>query len=74
MVTTTPPSTEKLEGDLKQIENNMQTLRRVLTTKYPIAQTPKEVIWTLNKAKLYRYVPVVPRRNGSPSRCFWFSR
>ncbi len=25
-----------------------------------IAQTPKELVWALNKAKLYRYVPVVP--------------
>ena len=45
---------------MQQIEDNMRTLRRVMTTRYPIAQTPKEVIWTLNKAKLYRYVPVVP--------------
>ena len=32
----------------------------MLTTDAKIAQTPKEVIWTLNKAKLYRYIPVVP--------------
>ena len=33
---------------------------RVLSTKAPIAQTPKELIWALNKTKLYRYAPVVP--------------
>ena len=33
---------------------------RLATTEAKIAQTPKELIWTLNKAKLYRYVPVVP--------------
>ena len=38
----------------------MQTFNRLVTTDAKIAQTPKEVIWTLNKAKLYRYVPVVP--------------
>ena len=37
-----------------------RTLNRVLTQKAAIAQTPKEVVWTLNKAKLYRYTPVVP--------------
>src|ERR1017187_9088180 len=31
-----------------------------MTTKAPIAQTPKELVWTLNRAKLYRYVPVTP--------------
>jgi polyhydroxyalkanoate synthase len=34
--------------------------QRLLTTDARIAQTPKTVIWSLNKAKLYRYVPVVP--------------
>ena len=33
---------------------------KAVTTKVPIAQTPKQLIWTLNKAKLYRYIPVVP--------------
>jgi polyhydroxyalkanoate synthase len=31
-----------------------------------VAQTPKEVIWTLNKAKLYRYVPQVPKEQRFP--------
>jgi polyhydroxyalkanoate synthase len=31
----------------------------VLTTRAAIAQTPKQAIWTLNKATLYRYVPVI---------------
>src|SRR5271170_197520 len=40
--------------------NRLKTLAKVMTTKAAIAQTPKEVIWTLNKAKLYRYIPVLP--------------
>jgi polyhydroxyalkanoate synthase len=32
----------------------------LLSTNAPIAQTPKEIVWTLNKAKLYRYIPVLP--------------
>jgi polyhydroxyalkanoate synthase len=41
-------------------EARFSRLVKVLETRAPIAQTPKELIWTLNKAKLYRYVPVVP--------------
>ena len=40
----------------------METVTRVMTSKAPIAQTPKELVWTLNKAKLYRYIPVVARQ------------
>jgi polyhydroxyalkanoate synthase subunit PhaC len=36
------------------------TLNKVLTSKAAIAQTPKQMVWALNKAKLYRYVPMVP--------------
>jgi polyhydroxyalkanoate synthase len=39
---------------------------KVVTTKVAIAQTPKELVWTLNKAKLYRYVPVVPKEKRHP--------
>ena len=39
---------------------------KVVTSKVPIAQTPKELVWTLNKAKLYRYVPVVPKEKQHP--------
>lgn len=42
------------------LEQRLRTLNRVMTTKAAIAQTPKELVWALNKAKLYRYVPVVP--------------
>jgi len=38
----------------------------MMTTKAKIGQTPKELIWTLNKAKLYRYVPVVPAEQRHP--------
>ena len=47
---------------------NLQTFNRLLTTDAKIAQTPKPVVWTLNKAKLYRYVPLptVERRHRLP--------
>jgi polyhydroxyalkanoate synthase len=56
----------QMEEQLRKIEQNMRTLERVLTTPYPIAQTPKEVIWTLNKARLFRYVPVLPPEQRKP--------
>ena len=37
-----------------------QRFNKLLTTDANIAQTPKQLVWTLNKAKLYRYTPVVP--------------
>ncbi len=41
--------------------NQLKRLTKVMTTRAAIAQTPKELIWTLNKARLYRYIPVVPK-------------
>jgi len=49
-----------LQDELKRIEENTRTLIRVSTSRAKVAQTPKQVIWTFNKAKLYRYISVVP--------------
>src|SRR5579864_3766096 len=51
---------EELQSELQRIEERARTLVRVSTSRARIGQTPKQVIWTLNKAKLYRYIPVVP--------------
>ncbi len=64
------PSPEQIEAQLKQVEERFKTMARVMTTRYPVAQTPKEVIWTLNKAKLYRYVPVLPPEQRKPVPLF----
>jgi polyhydroxyalkanoate synthase subunit PhaC len=48
------------------VDERFQTFSRLLTTKAAIGQTPKEVVWTLNKAKLYRYIPVVPAEARHP--------
>src|ERR1700722_12352099 len=45
------------------LEEQLKTVTRVMTSKAPIAQTPKELVWTLNKAKLYRYIPAVPEED-----------
>jgi polyhydroxyalkanoate synthase len=62
------PTPAGLYAKLERIAENAKTWNRLMTTKAVIAQTPKELIWTLNKAKLYRYVPVVPneRRHRIP--------
>lgn len=39
---------------------NLNVFNELLTRDAKIAQTPKKLIWTLNKAKLYRYIPRVP--------------
>ena len=61
-----PQDAAALQDQLKRIEEQMRTLQRVLTTPYPVAQSPKEVIWTLNKAKLYHYIPVLPPEQRHP--------
>src|ERR1700734_788747 len=48
------------------VADRLQTLNKAMTTKAAIAQTPKELVWTLNKARLYRYVPVVPQEKRHP--------
>jgi polyhydroxyalkanoate synthase len=48
------------------VDPRFETFNRLLTTKAAIGQTPKEVVWTLNKAKLYRYIPVVPAEARHP--------
>ncbi len=45
---------------MQRIEENTRTLLRVATTRAAVAQTPKQMIWSLNKSRLYRYIPVVP--------------
>lgn len=52
----------------EQSFNRFKRLTEVLT-KEPepqVGQTPKEVIWTKNKAKLYRYQPALPKKNKVP--------
>jgi len=44
----------------------LTAFNKALTTRSSIAQTPKELVWTLNKAKLYHYVPVVPKEQRHP--------
>lgn len=62
-----PASTESPTPDFLDLCTNwhqaaekLDTWYRLLTTDAKIAQTPKELVWSLNKAKLYRYIPKGP--------------
>src|SRR5215831_14016445 len=55
-----------LTDPFTQTTDPLTTLSKLMTTKASIAQTPKEQIWALNKAKLYRYTPVVPAEKRHP--------
>src|SRR5438128_12164837 len=55
-----PMTPAALQSELQRIEEETRTFLRVSTSRATVAQTPKQVIWTLNKARLYRYIPVVP--------------
>jgi polyhydroxyalkanoate synthase len=51
---------------ISEAQERLLSFTQAVTTRVPIAQTPKELVWTLNKAKLYRYVPVVPAEKRHP--------
>ena len=65
-MTSTPHGSVQLSSEFPGIEQQLRTFARVTTTPYPVGQTPKEAVWTLNKATLYRYVPVVPAEKRFP--------
>src|SRR5947208_2056310 len=62
-------TTESTESLAKKYQNELdQAVKRYVKTMgyvgnmpdVPVGQTPKEVIWTRNKAKLYHYLPQGP--------------
>src|SRR5713226_8668661 len=58
------PSVSDLESALKKYRTGMQIILE--GAKAETGQTPKEVIWTKNKAKLYRYEPAIEKRYPVP--------
>jgi polyhydroxyalkanoate synthase subunit PhaC len=51
---------------LSEFTERLLKFNKVLLTRAAIAQTPKETVWALNKARLYRYAPAVPREKRHP--------
>lgn len=58
--------TSAVGAALRRVSTIAQNVVKVATTKAPIATTPRQAIWTLNKATLYRYAPVVPAEERHP--------
>jgi polyhydroxyalkanoate synthase len=52
--------------ELASLGQKLGMFTKAVTRRAEIAQTPKQLIWTLNKAKLYRYVPVIPAERRHP--------
>ncbi|MCZ2258310.1 class III poly(R)-hydroxyalkanoic acid synthase subunit PhaC [Sporosarcina sp. G11-34] len=59
---------EAMPDELKDSYNRIKRMAAVLTTEAEpqVGQTPKEVIWTKNKTKLYRYQTAVKKTNKVP--------
>jgi polyhydroxyalkanoate synthase len=53
------PTHAEICAELQRIATNAEKFQKLVTTDARIAQTPKDLIWTFNKAKLFRYRPVV---------------
>ena len=60
------PETSATPGLFSRLSTMADNLLRVTTTRAPIGQTPRQAIWTLNKATLFRYTPVVPAEKRHP--------
>ncbi len=54
------PEPSMLTNRWLEFAERLQKFNRIVSTRAMVGQTPKETVWTLNKAKLYRYTPVVP--------------
>jgi polyhydroxyalkanoate synthase len=61
MVSSTPTT---LESAFKKYVSGMQIILE--GARAQTGQTPKEVVWSKNKAQLYHYMPVGPRRHRVP--------
>ena len=51
---------------LANLTERLVAFTNAVTTRVAIAQTPKQLVWTLNKTKLYRYIPELPREKRHP--------
>ncbi len=45
---------------VREIPEKFMSFTQAVNTRIKIDQTPRQLIWTLNKTKLYRYTPVLP--------------
>lgn len=59
---------ESMPSEIKHEYNRFKRISEILTTdpEPEVGQTPKEIIWTKNKAKLYHYEPNKEKKNNIP--------
>jgi polyhydroxyalkanoate synthase len=62
----TTPGAWSFSAALERLSTVVRNAVKVTTTDAPIATTPRQAIWTLNKATLYRYAPKVPPEQRHP--------
>ena len=65
-MSTEASSTSGVGTALRRLSTMARSVVKVVTTRASIATTPRQAIWTLNKATLYRYTPVVPAEQRHP--------
>ena len=58
--------TARASGLWQRLSTIAENAAKVTSTRAAIGQTPRQAIWTLNKATLYRYTPVVPPEERHP--------
>ena len=57
---------ESVPDTLIEFEERVKKFNKIIYSKAEIGQTPKEMVWAVNKARLYRYIPVVPTQERYP--------
>lgn len=64
--------TQNLYAEMERLGKSTDTLTRLATNRLnvQIGLTPKEVIWTLNKMKLYHFYPQTPPEQRKPVPLF----
>lgn len=70
-MTTFPQTSDLIEKMRQEFDKNLKrteaALNMALKPQTPqVGQTPKEVIWTKNKAKLYHYYNSTPKKHATP--------
>jgi polyhydroxyalkanoate synthase len=60
------PEAAVVTDPFTDLVGKLTAFNKAVTTRSSIAQTPKELVWTLNKAKLNHYIPVVPKERRHP--------
>lgn len=59
-------SNESAAGTIIEFQERVWQFAKIVNSKADIGKSPKEMVWAVNKARLYRYIPVVPAEERHP--------